>query len=133
MDPLRNDVRKLVDSCNSIILERDDIIKILNGRVDEVITRHRNEDDTFSRVVADEKRLATARLDMADDGVIDNQQYTKEFATQIITAFNQEYHKKAVKNIEDLRKKKSKASKEMVKDYDDSLALVNELKKQFNL
>ena len=126
MDPLRQDIKKLLDSCNSIILEKDDIIEILDGRVDKIIAKHRGEDEVFSQAIS-------PREDMKDDGIIDTQQYSKEMAEQIITAFNQNYDEQAWRNIIDLRSKKSKKAKREVREFEEALAIAVQLRRQFNL
>jgi len=133
MDPLRQDIKRLMDSCNSIILEKDDLVEILDGRVDGVIAKHRGEDEVFSQVIVTDKPSVKPKEDMADNGVIDTQQYTLVMAEQIIRSFENEYDEQAIQNVEDMRKKKSKKARRIVTDYDETLAIVNQLKKQFNL
>jgi len=133
MDPLRQDIKRLMDSCNSIILEKDDLVEILDGRVDGVIAKHRGEDEVFSQVIVTDKPSVKPKEDMADNGVIDTQQYTLVMAEQIIRSFKNEYDEQAIQNVEDMRKKKSKKARRIVTDYDETLAIVNQLKKQFNL
>lgn len=126
MDPLRGEVKKLLEQVKSPILEREDIIDILDGRLEKVIDKHTREDLVYEQVI---DQVETS--DMIDN--IDFENITIEQAKQIIYSFGLNYDEQAVKNIEDLRKKTSKKSKKIVKEYDDALAYVNKLKEQFDL
>jgi len=151
MDILRSNVKKLLNAIPNPVLERVDIDELLDGRIDELIEKHRNEDRVFTEtlenaelepiddIIADinvpitDKPSVNAKEDMADNGVIDTQQYTIEMAQQIITAFEQNYDEQTVRNIEDLRRKKSKKARREVREFDEALAIVLQLKTQHNI
>jgi len=155
MDPLRQDVKRLMVECPAIILEHAELVELLDGYVDRVIEKHKAQDETFSRVIAEEEakepivsiepvqvlepvlitdqKPVDAKQDMADNGVIDTQQYTLVMAQQIISAFENGYDEDVLKDIETLRTKKSKKARREVREYDETLAIVNQLKRQHNL
>lgn len=52
MDGLRADLKRLINECPSVVLERDDINILLNGRVQDLINRELKEDQTFSSTIS---------------------------------------------------------------------------------
>ncbi|NIT99598.1 MAG: hypothetical protein GWN01_01230, partial [Nitrosopumilaceae archaeon] len=138
VDPLRGNFRRLLEAVKEPVLESEDIKNMLDGYVDRVIEKHQKEDkrvEAAKREAEIEKKHGdTPRADMAKDGKIDDTtHYTKEIAEARIRAFEINYDEDTVKNIEDLRDKKSKKARKQVEEYDKEKATVEELKERFNL
>lgn len=76
-----------------------------------------------------------ARSDMADDGKIDNRvQISRFMAIQLVKSFDQNYDKRAVSFIEDLRQRsKSNFARGIIDEYDEYRQLVIELKIRYEL
>lgn len=132
MDPLRGNIKRIMQLVDHLVLERDDIIEILDGRIDGVILKHK-EESNISEFVSVQTPV-TARLDMEDNGKIDTMQnYTRAMAVQMHNAFKQNYDMQSILNVEQLRTKTSKKAKSEVRDYDESVIMIQKLVTQFGL
>lgn len=139
MDPLRNDIKRLMREVPEILIENDDMTDLLDGRVDKVIENHKSENLTIASISDDEpidagRVILSPREDMADDGEIDNQEITKVLAQAMIYQFNINYDVQTVKNLEQTRNsKQTKKTSRRLQEYDKQREQVTYLKKKYDL
>lgn len=48
VDPLRQNINRFLDEIKHPLLEREDLLSLLDGRVDEVVKKHNDEDKVFN-------------------------------------------------------------------------------------
>lgn len=88
--------------------------------------------ETKSKKYQAEKDDHANRIDMAEDGKIDNvKTISKEQAKQIIQSFHENYDEQSTANIEQTRK--SDPNNKQVVKYDKAKQLVDRLKEVYNL
>lgn len=145
VDPLRQDITKLMNEIPEFVVEYNEMKQILDGYVDQVIENHKHENMTIARMSSDEpvnsgeviiehtSPALTPREDMEEDGDIDDEsQITKKMAQQIIKSFNENYDEQTVKNLEQARNTKhSKKTTRELKKYDEQKSLVERLKQRY--
>lgn len=141
VDPLRQDIKKLMSQVPQILIENEEMIEILDRRVDNVIKKHLDENYAVASISSDEypvnagKVILSAREDMEDDGEIDDEsQITKEMAKQLIYQFGLNYDEQTVKDLEQARSSKlSNKTSRRLKEYDEAKELIAKLKERFNI
>lgn len=47
VDPLRQNLKRILDECPAVILENPDIEDLLDGRVDKIIEKEQHEDEVI--------------------------------------------------------------------------------------
>lgn len=142
VDPLRQDIKKLMSEVPQILIENEEMLEILDGRVDNVIKKHKDENMVVASINSDEypvnagEVILSAREDMEDDGEIDNEdQITREMAQQLLYQFKLNYDEQTVKDLEQARKseKTSKKVSRRLQEYDEAKDLIEKLKEKFNI
>lgn len=142
VDPLRQDIKKLMSEVPQILIENEEMLEILDGRVDNVIKKHKDENMVVASINSDEypvnagEVILSAREDMEDDGEIDNEdQITREMAQQLLYQFKLNYDEQTVKDLEQARKseKTSKKVSRRLQEYDEAKELIEKLKERFNI
>jgi len=142
VDPLRQDIKKLMSEVPQILIENEEMLEILDGRVDNVIKKHKDENMVVASISSDEypvnagEVILSAREDMEDDGEIDNEdQITREMAQQLLYQFKLNYDEQTVKDLEQARKseKTSKKVSRRLQEYDEAKELIEKLKEKFNI
>lgn len=142
VDPLRQDIKKLMSEVPQILIENEEMLEILDGRVDNVIKKHKDENMVVASISSDEypvnagEVILSVREDMEDDGEIDNEdQITREMAQQLLYQFKLNYDEQTVKDLEQTRKseKTSKKVSRRLQEYDEAKELIEKLKERFNI
>lgn len=111
--------------------------RVPHGDTREPPILREKEQPVYHEVVEEEVRRGKvqAREDMEEDGKIDDRvQISRLMAVQLVNSFNQNYDKRSVSFIEDLRKRStSNFARNIVAEYDEYRQLVIDLKIRYEL